>query len=87
MDNKLNDPLWIEILKIAQYELDAYVNSAIIKLLKLTDLSEEEIENEFGVLNCYCNTRENRRKQKNALYKMLAKVRELQGGLDFSYDG
>lgn len=87
MNNKLNDPLWKEILKIDQYELDAYVNSAIIKLLKLIDLSEEEIEKEFRVLNSYCNTRKNRRKQKNALYKMLVKVRELQGGLDFSYDG
>lgn len=87
MDNKSNDTSWIEILKIDQYELDAYANSAIIKLLELTDLSEEQIENEFGVLNCYCNTRKNRRKQKNALYKMLAKFRELQGGLDFSYDG
>jgi hypothetical protein len=71
------DKVWKKVLKINDFEVDEQIAELTFKLADLLNMSEEEINERFNIMDCYENTETNILRQRIALYEMMKELENL----------
>lgn len=67
-----------DTLKIEELEIDTYIAEALFKLQELTNISTDDLEIQYGVLNGYYANKTNNRLQRKALVRLINAIEELE---------